>query len=242
MLKLIWLLFFQDGSIWVGWFKETVLSGDLSSFWKIQSSTRNSWLLNKLLKLRGEIYHWIRLRVRSGTSTRFWTDNWSPFGSLQSFLENDSNFSLRIQDDATVSSLYMDNHWILPQPRSDKKLQLHVFLTTLELSLEDDYYEWEVEGKISSKYSTGHVYATFYTQGTSVPWENIVWIAGGIAKHSFLCWLFILNQCPTHDMLLRWGLQTAPSCLLCNSAAESQDHLFLVSFLMELVVSIKSPQ
>ncbi|KAG2261868.1 hypothetical protein Bca52824_068947 [Brassica carinata] len=165
MLKLIWLLFFQAGSIWVGWIKETVLSGDLSSFWTIQPSTRNSWLLNKLLKLRGEIYHWIRLRVRSGTSTRFWTDNWSPFGCLQSFLENDSNFSLGIQDDATVSSLFIDNHWILPQPRSDKQLELHVFLTTLELSSEDDYYEWEVEGKISSKYSTGQVIEMGTTNG-----------------------------------------------------------------------------
>lgn len=53
-----------------------------------------------------------------------------------------------------------------------------------------------------------------------------MWITGGIPKHSFLCWLFILNRCPTRDRLLSWGLQTAPTCLLCNSAAESRDHLF----------------
>ena len=59
-----------------------------------------------------------------------------------------------------------------------------------------------------------------------VPWEQTVWIAGGIPKHSFLSWLFILNRCPTRDRLLRWGLQTPATCLLCNSTAESRDHLF----------------
>ena len=38
MMKLIWLFFFQAGSIWVAWFRETVLSGDLSSFWTVQPS------------------------------------------------------------------------------------------------------------------------------------------------------------------------------------------------------------
>ncbi|KAH0880265.1 hypothetical protein HID58_067659 [Brassica napus] len=84
------------------------------------------------------------MRIRSGTSTRFWTDNWSPFGCLQSFLENDSNFSLGIQDDATVSSLYRDKHCLLPNPRSDKQLQLHVFLTTLGKHCVDCNRNWRV--------------------------------------------------------------------------------------------------
>lgn len=44
MLKLIWLLFFRAGSIWVGWFKDTVLNGELNSLWTVQPSSRNSWL------------------------------------------------------------------------------------------------------------------------------------------------------------------------------------------------------
>lgn len=32
ILKLIWLLFFEAGSIWVAWFTDTVLNGDLNSF------------------------------------------------------------------------------------------------------------------------------------------------------------------------------------------------------------------
>ena len=176
--------------------------------------------------MRGEVYNWIKLRIGNGDKARFWTDSWSPFGSLQRFLANDLNFSLGVPDEATVSSLFRHDHWLLPHPRSEKQLQLHVFLTTVALSPEEDHYEWEVEGKNSSLYSTGQVYNCLTTHGAVVPWENIIWITGGIPKHSFLCWLFILNRCPTRDRLLRWGLQTSPNCLLCNTSPESRDHLF----------------
>lgn len=170
---------------------------------------------------------------------RFWTDNWSPFGSLQRFLANDSNFTLGIRGDATVSSLFRNDRWLLPHPRSEKQLQLHIYLTTLALSTEEDHYEWEVEGTVSSVYSTGQMYRYLTVHGAAVPWENIVWTVGGIPKHSFLCWLFILNRCPTRDRLLRWGLQISPSCLLCNAASESRDHLlFNCSFSWSLWSSL----
>ena len=59
-----------------------------------------------------------------------------------------------------------------------------------------------------------------------VPWFSIVWLRQGTPKHSFLSWLLLLNRCPTRDRLLSWGLATDPSCLLCNNAPESRDHLF----------------
>lgn len=75
-----------------------------------------------------------------------------------------------------------------------------------------------------------------------VPWEQTVWIAGGIPKHSFLCWLFILNRYPTRDRLQRWGHQTPATCLLCNSAAESRDHLFFACPLSWNMWSILAPR
>lgn len=84
-LKLIWLLFFQAGSVWVAWFKEEVLNGDLSNLWTTAPNRRFSWQVNKLLKLSPLIYKWIHPKVSIGLSCRFWTDNWSPFGSLRVF-------------------------------------------------------------------------------------------------------------------------------------------------------------
>ncbi|XP_048626740.1 uncharacterized protein LOC125594686 [Brassica napus] len=87
------------GSIWVGWFKAEVLKGSLSNFWTMRPSTSNSWLVNKLFKLRDEVYTWIRMQVGNGESCRFWSDNWSPFGKLSQFLLSDQTSGLTETED-----------------------------------------------------------------------------------------------------------------------------------------------
>ncbi|KAF8105943.1 hypothetical protein N665_0151s0036 [Sinapis alba] len=74
-----------------------VLNGNINTFWTIQSNPRSSWFLNKILKMRGIVYDWIKLRVGNGITCRFWTDNWSPFGNLQNYFSNDSNYSIKYQ-------------------------------------------------------------------------------------------------------------------------------------------------
>ncbi|KAF2577788.1 hypothetical protein F2Q68_00006360 [Brassica cretica] len=105
-------------------------------------------------------------------------------------------------------------------------VQLHIYFTSLTLTEEEDCYEWVVDDKRSLKYSTSQVYRQLRGQEAQVPWDQCVWNAKGIPRHSFLTWLFVLNRCPTRDRLCSWGLQTDATCLLCNQAPESRDHLF----------------
>lgn len=225
-LKLIWLLFFQSGSVWVAWFCEEVLQGNLSNLWTTAPHRRFSWQVNKLLKLSPLIYNWIKLRVSNGLTCRFWTDNWSPYGNMRDFLQLGSNSSLGIQDMATLASLHSNGAWLLPPARSDRQVEVHALLTTIQLTDEDDSYEWEIDGRVHQNYSIGTVYAHLREQGPAVTWSNTVWNKGGIPRHSFVTWLFVLNRCPTRDRIISWGLQTSPLCLLCNSAPESRDHLY----------------
>ena len=225
-IKLIWLLFFQAGSIWVGWFKTEVLKGSLSNFWTMKPTTTNSWLANKLFKLRDEVYTWIKLKVGNGESCRFWSDNWTPFGKLSHFILSDQPSRMGITLNSTVSDLLVAGNWTLPPARSESMVQLHIYLTSLTLTEEEDSYEWVVDDKRSLKYSTNKVYRQLRGHETQVPWDQSVWNAKGIPRHSFLTWLFVLNRCPTRDRLRSWGLQTDATCLLCNQAPESRDHLF----------------
>lgn len=167
----------------------------------------------------------IKLRLESGLTARFWIDNWSPFGSLESFLGGGSS-RLGISSEATVASLYRNGIWHLPAARTDKQLQLHVHLTTITLTTEADYYEWELAGKISKRYSTGDVYTHLCGVVEEVNWAKAIWSSYDIPRHSFLAWLVINNKCPTRDRLLSWGLHVSPLCLLCNQLPESRDHLF----------------
>ncbi|CAA7020699.1 unnamed protein product [Microthlaspi erraticum] len=224
-LKLIWLIFFQSGSVWVAWFRTEILQGNLSNFWTVKPNQRNSWLINKLLKIREEIYLWIKLRVGNGRNCRFWSDNWSPFGNIHNYLLGNEGSRLGIPLKATLASLHRRDEWRLPPARSDRLVSIQAHLTTISITNQEDYYEWEIEGQVSKKFGTGEVYRQLRGEMATVPWTKAVWCGGGIPRHSFLTWLFTLNRCPTRDRILGWGLQTDPVCLLCNVEPESRDHL-----------------
>lgn len=158
-------------------------------------------------------------------SARFWYDNWSPFGQLDSYLKPATS-RLGISKNATVSSLYQGGNWLLPPARSETQLNLQIHLTTTVLTTNADHYEWEIEGKVSETYSTGGVYVYLRGEIASVPWAKVVWSSFGIPRHDFLAWLVVLDRCPTREWLITWGLNVSPLCLLCNLAPESRNHLF----------------
>ncbi|CAN7080477.1 unnamed protein product [Brassica oleracea var. botrytis] len=55
--------------------------------------------------MRGEVYTWIKMRVGNGATCRFWTDHWSPFGSLQDYFLQDRASRQGIPLDVTLSDL-----------------------------------------------------------------------------------------------------------------------------------------
>ncbi|KAG5397682.1 hypothetical protein IGI04_019496 [Brassica rapa subsp. trilocularis] len=128
-------------SVWVQWFKEVILKGSLQNYWTTPPRQSFSWLVNKLLKLKDEVFPLIKLRLGNGETARFWADNWSPFGNLHTFLAG-SNSRLGISENATISSLYRNGGWRLPPVRSNPQLQLYTYLTTIQLQESEDYYEW----------------------------------------------------------------------------------------------------
>ena len=179
-----------------------------------------------MIKARVLIYPLLKRRLGNGEKTNFWFDNWSPLGQLDVLL-NGSSSRLGIPKKATVASLHRNGRWLLPSARSEEQLALQIHLTTVSLSEQEDYYEWEIEGKIKSKYNSGEVYTYLKGPIPTVPWAKLVWFSYGIPRQSFLTWLVLLDRCPTRDRLLRWGMNVDDVSLLCNNAPESRNHLFL---------------
>lgn len=224
-LKLTWFLFFQPHSIWATWFRKKVLEGELSKFWIINTKQKFSWMTNKLIKQRELIYDWIKLDVGNGENCRFWTDNWSPFGNLKSYLSS-SPGCLGLGVATCLASLWTGHSWRVPAARTEEQLNLFTHLTTVELSDKRDCYEWQFDGKRSLKFHTGAVYQTLKNHQPKVNWCKEVWFSEGIPRHKFLTWMFVLNRCPTKDRLVQWGLPVNPMCLLCHTCLESRGHLF----------------
>ena len=224
-IRLIWLLFFKSGSIWVAWLVKEILNGNLSNFWTIKERNNHSWLVKRLLRLRPLVYTWIRIEVGNGRMTRFWNDNWSPYGKLSEFLNLPQRSRLGIQETATLDDLYRDGVWSLPAARSEQQVLLQVYLTSLSLNSLDDRYIWSLNSS-SQEFSTGLVYGELKHHNQPTQWHKAVWSPRGIPRQNFLAWLLVQNRCPTRDRLLGWGLPTDPLCLLCNVAPESRDHIY----------------
>lgn len=116
--------------------------------------------------------------------------------------------------------------WRLPPARSEAQVSYHIELSTINLSEEvPDSYRWWIDDQFKDKHTTGKICLALKEKLLTVLWYKIVWCSGGIPKHKFLTWLFVLNRCPKRDRLNKWGLQVDPKCLLCATADESRDRL-----------------
>ncbi|XP_013751499.1 uncharacterized protein LOC106453844 [Brassica napus] len=165
------------------------------------------------------------MRVENGRSARFWLDNWAPTSSI-TMSQVSPGGHLGIPLNATIASLNREGNWRLPPARSEAMLELYAYMTTIELTSQQDYYEREIQGTTTTKFSTGAIYT--YLRGTiSEPsWTKAIWFPRAIPRHSFHLWLMTLDRCPTRDRMIQWGIQVDPTCLLCNLAPESRDHLY----------------
>ena len=136
------------------------------------------------------------MRLENGRSDRFWSDNWAPLG-LVSALRDSPNSRLGIPLNAAIASLFRDDHWNLPAVRSEEMLQVCAFLTTIQLTENHDYYEWEIEGKINSNFCTGEVYTYLRGAIATHSWTKAIWYPHAIPRHSFHSWVVTLNIYPT---------------------------------------------
>ncbi|KAF3497455.1 hypothetical protein DY000_02055670 [Brassica cretica] len=118
----------------------------------------------------------------------------------------------------TCTSMVMSRDW------ESGKLLLWPLYTLMEI--EEDSYEWVINGKSRDKFATGSVYAYLKGDVATVAWSSLVWSSYGIPRQNFLTWLVIQNRCPTKDRLLSWGLQVDSLCPLYNVGQESRNHLF----------------
>jgi len=79
----------------------------------------------------------------------------SPYGNISDFLQLQPHSRLGIPRLATVSDLYVDGDWILPPARSDAQVLLQCFISAVTLNQEEDQYNWEINNKSYTSFSTG---------------------------------------------------------------------------------------
>lgn len=178
------------------------------------------------MKLRPTVLSFLRIVVRRGAETFFWFDPWTPFGVLIDYLGPSGPADLGIPLDSLVSTITRGSSWSLRPARSERQLNLHVYLTSFSPSPGADTAVWKVDDRICEKFSTKAVWSFIRMARPTVSWARFVWNQAAIPKHKITSWLFLLNRNPTMDRLISWGIDLENCCLLCGILPESRDHLF----------------
>ncbi|KAL0788341.1 hypothetical protein Bca101_004587 [Brassica carinata] len=227
-LKLIWLLFAANGSLWVAWVQEHLIGSRV--FWDTDFQNIGSWIWRSLMKLRSTARAFLVCNVRFGTRALFWHDNWTGLGPLFDICGGSGPMVSGISYSATVSEATTSDGWRLPRGRHPLNQFLRASLagvsSTMDSSVQD-FFQWRHSlDSIHGVFSSTKTWESLYPSPPPVPWFKSVWFSSNIPKHAFLAWIATLNRLPTRDRLLGWGMNVPSVCLLCSNADESRSHVF----------------
>lgn len=227
-LKLVWLMFANSGSLWVGWHKFHHIRG--KSFWSLPDAARLSWNWKCLLRLRVLARPFMDCKLGNGLLASFWFDRWTPMGPLISFIGNTGPSDWRIPLDASVASVSSPFGWGIPPLTFAHALSLQLHLSTISLPLNAaivDQYSWVIDGQRFQRFPTANTWDVIRPRQSTKDWVASVWFKGATPKHAFNMWVSHLSRLPTRVRLAVWGLPISSSCCLCADFEESIEHLLL---------------
>ena len=229
-LKLIWLIFAAGGSLWVSWVRSHLIRD--KNFWELQPQKSDSWIWKSLCNLRHIAFPMIICEIGNGASASFWHDNWTSLGPLIDITGPRGPGVTGLHGDAVVAEALREDNWWVNRSRSRNMLISLVRDCLPEagpiISSEHDCsYLWKLGNRVAScSFSTADTWAALHPQGESVFWHRQVWFQGRIPKYAFITWVTARNRLGTRDRMRSWGLQVSSTCILCNLADETRQHLF----------------
>ena len=223
MMRHLWDVARKKDSLWVKWCHMFMLNG--RNLWNMDIHGEVSWTWRKILKLRQIAQSFIKYKIGNGRDTWMWLDNWHPNGPLV------KHYGPRIVYDSGrnitdwVSNFIQNNRWNLPIARSRDLINIknNMPLYRLDDSVHD-YVEWSLHK--SGSFSVASAWEAIREHHIVVEWASVLWHKDSIPRCSIIAWLVCRNRLNTKDRLLKWGVVTEDSCILCGMFGETRDHLF----------------
>ncbi|XP_062162012.1 uncharacterized mitochondrial protein AtMg00310-like [Alnus glutinosa] len=135
MLRHIWNLFAQAGSLWVAWVDQNWLKG--RSFWQIPVPQSCSWSWKQILKLREVAKRFLKFKVGDGNRIFLWLDDWQLDGCLLDKYGYRVVYDAGSSIDAKLSTIICNGEWYWPYARSDRIDDIQSKLLEVEIGNSD---------------------------------------------------------------------------------------------------------
>ncbi|KAG7572850.1 Reverse transcriptase zinc-binding domain [Arabidopsis suecica] len=198
------------------------------NFWSLKETTSlGSWMWRKLIKFRALAKSFCKVEIQNGQNTSFWFDDWSRMGRMMDVLGNRGCVDMGISRHMSVAEA-----WDRRRRRRHRTGVLNLMEEALDSTRQtrnsaQDVVLWRGKDDVyKPSFSTKDTWNHIRTTATTVTWHNGVWFPHATPKFSFCVWLAVHNRLSTGDRMLQWNNGALGTCVLCNNAIESRDHLF----------------
>uniref|UniRef100_A0A2N9IBN2 Reverse transcriptase domain-containing protein n=1 Tax=Fagus sylvatica TaxID=28930 RepID=A0A2N9IBN2_FAGSY len=221
ILKHIWSLFTQSGSLWVAWIHRHLIKD--KCFWTVKKTSDCTWGWRTLLKLREDARLFLKYEVGDGRKIFLWHDHWHPDGILYLKYGHRVVYDAASRSDARVASVLKDQEWQWRPARSEELVSIQSKLCLITLG-EEDRAVWSASS--SGKFSCAATWNELRSKGNEVSWWKLLWFSLSIPRHSFIGWLAMHNKLPTKERMLKWGFIVDGNCVFCRNSLETRNHIF----------------
>uniref|UniRef100_A0A2N9HE77 Reverse transcriptase domain-containing protein n=1 Tax=Fagus sylvatica TaxID=28930 RepID=A0A2N9HE77_FAGSY len=178
VMKHIWNLFTQAGSLWVAWVYGELLKG--KSLCTVKIPQECSWGWMKLLKSRIEARKLISYEVGDGNNKFLWHDKWHPNGVLLEEYGHRIIYDATSTFNAKVSSVLRNKEWVWRPARSENLVEIQSKLSQIQI-MDYDRPIWSTSA--SGNFSCAATWEHFRTKGEEVNWWKLIWFKEAIPKH-----------------------------------------------------------
>jgi hypothetical protein len=103
--------------------------------------------------------------------------------------------------------------------------QLCDVLEQVQLSSEPDTFVWRFSG--DGAYSAASAYGAMFLGSAALLGAKEIWKTAAPPRVRFFFWLTMHGRCWTGDRRFRHGLQDSNTCVSCDQAPETMDHILL---------------
>ncbi|XP_077226384.1 uncharacterized protein LOC143862957 [Tasmannia lanceolata] len=191
------------------------------SLWTLPMPASPSWAARSIIKSRDMASKHVCFIVGTQTPLHFWTDPWHPNGPLSAQSSITTSF---IPQKASIAEAKFQGGWDLNQVLPHLQELKQIINTGLYTKAANSNPIWKPES--DGNFRLCSAWNAVRSPNPKPPWVSSVWFAGHTPKFSITAWQALQDKMSTRDNLHFLGPNHDRSCLLCNSASESVNHIF----------------
>lgn len=85
---------------------------------------------------------------------------------------------------------------------------------------------WRRKSGFKVVFSTNETWMLLRESYVQCSWARGIWFSMATPKFTFITWLAMLDRLSTMDRVSKWNQGVDTTCVLCNDATETRNHLF----------------